>query len=293
MAWGKLEGTFVNDPKWRRLGEMLGVHRAHAAGHVAFLYAWAIEHRPDGDLHDLDDDEIEEAIHWDGPQAALVAALQHPRIGVIEGGRGTRRIHGFAARSASYQAAQRKKEWREKEAARQNIEESGAMSSDSPGTRDGTEDQPVLGQSGDHGKTETKSGTERERRSDGRSEDTLSPDERPHLGSNHPLVQFFEAEYRRLFKGPALSKLERARAAEVIRRCLEAKVKWEDLLAFYAGEKFAFTGHSLDWLRNNFREVINKLAASGPSAADDDPEPQPWDDEWPAWHARQAKRGKP
>lgn len=79
-------------------------------------------------------------------------------------------------------------------------------------------------------------------------------------GINHPEVQFFEAAYREKFGGPPLTAFERAAAWDVIRRCAEARAKWQDVLSFY-GSSFAFSGHTVTWLAKNLREVLNKRVA--------------------------------
>lgn len=140
-------------------------------------------------------------------------------------------------------------------------------------------------------KTEKTEKTERrERRESADSGGTLADVNGPlevdpkQLAANHPEVHFFETDYRERFGGPPLSKLERARAAEVIRRCGEAQTPWRDVLDFYA-RGFDFSGHSLEWLRDHLREVLNKLGSK--PGTSDDPEPAAWDESWPAWNERQ------
>ncbi len=114
MAWGKLESTFARDPKWKRLGQMLGIPRAHAAGLVACLYSWAAGNAPDGNVSDLSDDEIEEECLWEGDSGALVAALKKPQIGVLEKTRAGLVIHRFMERAENHKAALRMRRYRER-----------------------------------------------------------------------------------------------------------------------------------------------------------------------------------
>ncbi len=83
---------------------------------------------------------------------------------------------------------------------------------------------------------------------------------RPRPGANHPEVAFFEAAYRERFGGPALSAFERSDVFDVIRQTGEAKVRWQQVLESY-GKGFAFSGHTITWLKKNLREVLNKMPA--------------------------------
>jgi len=120
MAWGKLEGTFGRDIKWKRLGKLLGIPRAQAAGHVACLYSWAVDNAQDGDVSDFGDEEIEEQCLWEGEPGALAKALRHQDIGVLEKARGGTVIHQFFERAESHKAAIRKRRERDK---RKNADE--------------------------------------------------------------------------------------------------------------------------------------------------------------------------
>jgi hypothetical protein len=114
VAWCKLDSTFARDPKWKRLGKMLNVSRAQAAGHVACLYSWAAGNAPDGNVSDLDDDEIEDECLWEGPPGALIEALKSTAIGVLEKTRAGIVIHRFMERAENHKAAIRMKRYRER-----------------------------------------------------------------------------------------------------------------------------------------------------------------------------------
>lgn len=90
--------------------------------------------------------------------------------------------------------------------------------------------------------------------------DARAPEDLQPVGANHPEVQFFEAKYRELFKGPRLSPVERGWVGEIIRACADAGRPWSDVLDFYARD-FDFSGHTVKWLRGNLREVLNKLTS--------------------------------
>lgn len=110
------------------------------------------------------------------------------------------------------------------------------------------------------------------------------------LNKNHPEVQLFEGRYRELFVDAPFSPKERSRAAEIVRRCAEAKVPWNAVLTAYADERWNRFAHgSLDWLRDHLLELLNVLRDADDA---DDPQPIPSDPKWPEWFERQKKRGK-
>lgn len=69
----RVRTTLARHPKWLRLRKLLGND-----GRVGLLHLWifAREHRPDGSLAGLEDDEIEAGASWDGEPGALVRALE-------------------------------------------------------------------------------------------------------------------------------------------------------------------------------------------------------------------------
>lgn len=75
LRWVQVETAFLSGPTLRRIAKALGVHRQHAVGMFADLWAWAQEHAPDGVVHGPDAaDIIEEAAEWAGERGAFVSA---------------------------------------------------------------------------------------------------------------------------------------------------------------------------------------------------------------------------
>jgi hypothetical protein len=251
MAWCKLEDTVRHHYKFSQLADDLGVRRAEARGLFLSLCSWALVNAPDGLLTGFAQSVIEEGADWQGRRGRLVPALI--KAGLLdEVDETTLEIHDFYQRAESRKTAARKRASRDKTVT--------VTGQDRPSHRG-----------------------EEKRREEKRGEERSGPTP---LAANHPEVLFFEADYRQRFGGPSLSPLERARAAEVIRRCSEAGTPWRDVLDFYA-RGFEFSGHTLDWLRDHLREVLNKMGRTGPV---DDPEPTPWSDEWPQWAERQKAK---
>lgn len=115
MAWCKLEDTFCDEPKFRRLAKRLGVEYAQAAGHVACLWSWATRHAPDGNLVTLTEDDIAHAAKWAGNVSEFVDTLSSEDIALLDKDGDHFEIHGFMKRAESRKAAQRQRKKRKKE----------------------------------------------------------------------------------------------------------------------------------------------------------------------------------
>lgn len=76
MAWIKSDQTLGGHPKLRRLARALRINRAQAFGHLLYLWWWALDGPPDGDLSSLTPAEIAEMAGWLGPPELFVAALR-------------------------------------------------------------------------------------------------------------------------------------------------------------------------------------------------------------------------
>lgn len=79
MAWIELHQSLASSRKLLRLKEELGVRKAQAAGHVCFLWLWALDNCPDGDLSGLPPKLLAEAADFSPRKAedfveALVCA---------------------------------------------------------------------------------------------------------------------------------------------------------------------------------------------------------------------------
>lgn len=125
MAWSKLEDTYHDDQKFRRLsevlklGERIGEERGMvlAQGFVSRLWSWASRHAPDGYLLDasVSTADIERVAGWSSAGGRLVAGMV--AVGFLDqstdGTQVVRIIHRFWERAESHKAAQRKKKERE------------------------------------------------------------------------------------------------------------------------------------------------------------------------------------
>lgn len=113
MAWSKLEDSFYDNRKFKRMALTLGIRRAEARGLMAALWSWATTQAPDGDLTDHTAFEIEEAMDWEGdPGKALGAAIDEKLIDdSIDGWK----LHKWMPRAGSFRkATQKQKERKEK-----------------------------------------------------------------------------------------------------------------------------------------------------------------------------------
>jgi hypothetical protein len=76
MAWFEFHQSLVTHRKLYGLADRLHIGRAQAAGHLAFLWAWALDNAPDGDLSDVPASTIKHAADWPKKAEAFVAALE-------------------------------------------------------------------------------------------------------------------------------------------------------------------------------------------------------------------------
>lgn len=113
MAWGRLEDTFHDEPKFFRLAQMLEISFAEAAGHMACLWSWAHRHAVDGDLRDYDVPDISRAAKWDGDPTLFVTVLAHDRVKLLDFHDGTYVLHNFAVRAEARKAAKKKAKQRQ------------------------------------------------------------------------------------------------------------------------------------------------------------------------------------
>lgn len=125
MAWSKLEDTYHDDPKFRRLSELLklgdriGEERGIvlAQGFVSRLWSWASRHAPDGYLLDssVSTADIERICGWPTAGGRLVAGMVAANFldQSADGAQVVRIIHRYWERAESHKAAQRKKKQRE------------------------------------------------------------------------------------------------------------------------------------------------------------------------------------
>lgn len=103
MAYCKLEDTFRDNRKPKRLARALGIPPAHARGLLAGLWSWAVTNEPDGNLEKLDNDEIAEAADWADDADSFVEAMAE--VGLLDRTDHGWELHKFLERSESYKKA--------------------------------------------------------------------------------------------------------------------------------------------------------------------------------------------
>jgi hypothetical protein len=75
MAWIESHQSLGGHIKLRRLARMLGVERAQAVGHLHYLWWWALDGAPSGDLTGFTPEEIAELSDWPGDADLFAEAL--------------------------------------------------------------------------------------------------------------------------------------------------------------------------------------------------------------------------
>jgi hypothetical protein len=117
VAWIESHQELARHPKVGRLARTLGVSKVTAVGHLHFLWWWAIDFAPDGDLAEFSDPEIADGAAWENDGAQFVGALTD--AGWLDG---DRRIHDWmdyagtlVAQRESYRAANRERQRRYRE----------------------------------------------------------------------------------------------------------------------------------------------------------------------------------
>jgi hypothetical protein len=73
--WVESHQALDTSPKLKRAARQLGVSRPAVSGHLHFLWHWALDNAFDGDLSNLDSEDIADAAEWDGDSQTFVAAL--------------------------------------------------------------------------------------------------------------------------------------------------------------------------------------------------------------------------
>lgn len=90
MPWVPSHTTLREHPKRKRLSRLLGLNAYEAVGLLHVLWWWVLDFAPEGDLRPYSDEDIADAIDFDGDAAALVAALT--RSGFVDA---DRRVHDW------------------------------------------------------------------------------------------------------------------------------------------------------------------------------------------------------
>jgi hypothetical protein len=110
MAWIEVHEELRNHPKVNRLAKDMGVSRAEARGWIVGLWLWSATYAQDGDLSEYTDDEIAEAMEYEGGniQGLLQALVRH---GLLDGD-GGRRIHDWEKHGLRMLESSRKRQER-------------------------------------------------------------------------------------------------------------------------------------------------------------------------------------
>jgi hypothetical protein len=90
MAWIESHTTLREHPKTKRLCRLLGINRREAIGLLHFLWWWAIDFAPEGDLSDFSDEDIADSIDWVCDAQQLIVSLT--QAGFVDK---DRRIHDW------------------------------------------------------------------------------------------------------------------------------------------------------------------------------------------------------
>ena len=76
MAWIESHSELRDHPKLKRLARILGIDRRAATGLLHWLWWWAMDYAPDGDLSEYEDADIADGLDWDGDPVELMAAFR-------------------------------------------------------------------------------------------------------------------------------------------------------------------------------------------------------------------------
>ncbi len=75
MAWIEVHQTLPAHRKIKKLKRELKIKTPQAVGHMVMLWLWAVDNAPDGNLSDIDPNDLAEAAEWSKPGSELVRAL--------------------------------------------------------------------------------------------------------------------------------------------------------------------------------------------------------------------------
>jgi hypothetical protein len=66
VTWIRVQSNAGDDPKWARIGKVLGLSADECFGKMVRLWGRVADHEPEGDLSTVPDTRIEEWAHWTG-----------------------------------------------------------------------------------------------------------------------------------------------------------------------------------------------------------------------------------
>ncbi|MHB1134856.1 MAG: hypothetical protein ACYC4L_20995 [Chloroflexota bacterium] len=114
MAWLQVHQSLRDHRKTLAAGRRLGVSPVQVAGHLLFLWLWALDNAPEGDLSGIDHDVLGAVAGWTGEGGEFIAALLG--VGLLEEVEGALLIHdwqdyagGLLERRQARAAAQRQR----------------------------------------------------------------------------------------------------------------------------------------------------------------------------------------
>ena len=76
MAWIESHQALGRHPKLLRLAAQLRIHKAQAVGHLKYLWWWALDYAPKGNLSAFASAEISAAAEWHGDPEVFVETLK-------------------------------------------------------------------------------------------------------------------------------------------------------------------------------------------------------------------------
>jgi len=112
MEWFRIDAGMPGHGKVGRLARRLGVDKLTARGVVVSLWGWCCQSREDGDLSDIEAEDLADGIGWDGDPGALMVALTE--AGWIEDTHGGLALHQWfehqpLLKQRGYQATYRRR----------------------------------------------------------------------------------------------------------------------------------------------------------------------------------------
>ncbi|CDN44010.1 Primosome, DnaD subunit [Paenibacillus sp. P22] len=120
MAWIESHQVLGGHPKTRKLARLLGVEVPTALGHLHLMWYWVFDYAKDGDLSQIEDEDIADGALWTGdPQKFMRAMIDSKWIDELEGGRVVHdwNSHGGRLIQKMAKEADRKKQKRDEQAA--------------------------------------------------------------------------------------------------------------------------------------------------------------------------------
>lgn len=75
MAWIESHQSLGRHPKTKAAARALGISRVQLVGHLHYLWWWALDFAEDGDLSDIDPNDIAEEAMWEGDPQDFIDAL--------------------------------------------------------------------------------------------------------------------------------------------------------------------------------------------------------------------------